>query len=206
MSLWPTMASSPVLTRHAWSTPVLRAAYRNIPFILSGSSPAVMNNTAMAVNMTARRPRDDLLRPLVVLHVVPCPGGQRFAGWAQLSSLPDALRTYDGAERCAPSVQQMVTKAGLAREQYAATLPSAQAPPDRVYIASDDPQLVEQLKEELLKDTGGMWTSVTSSSELLLQGIETAAKQGVELELARRAALFVGNGVSGRVPLVCSRC
>lgn len=202
------MASSPVVTRHAWSSPVMRGVMRNLPKILTGLSPspnpiqaAANGSTSASVDYSAYfalRNYDDLLRPLVVLQVpsnIPCT--PRFVGWAQIPSLPD----HDVATAtCSPSVQQIVTKAGLALEQYSATImmPSQQAPPSRVYIMSDDADLVKRLSEELLneEDSDGMWSSVTSSRDLVLQGLESSAKMGIEIEIARRAALFVGNGVS----------
>ncbi|KZV86501.1 hypothetical protein EXIGLDRAFT_774538 [Exidia glandulosa HHB12029] len=196
ISLWPTMASSPVVTRHAWSSPVMRGVMRNLPKIVTGLSPIQANGSA-SVDYSAYfalRNYDDLLRPLVVLHVpsnIPCT--PRFVGWAQIPALPD----HDVASAaCSPSVQQIVTKAGLALEQYSATLLSQQAPPRRVYIMSDDADLVKRLTEELIMMSSGMWSSVTSSRDLVLQGLESSAKMGIEIEIARRAALFVGNGFS----------
>ncbi|EJD43018.1 hypothetical protein AURDEDRAFT_114870 [Auricularia subglabra TFB-10046 SS5] len=190
ISLWPTMASSPVITRSAWSTPVMLGVARNLPRILS-QHPA-----SLATNTSFMRRFDDLLRPLLVLHV-PRPTSEActaFVGWALLPSLPD--RQADAS--CTATVAQMVTKVDLALEQYAATLSAAQAPPDHVYIASDaDDAVVEELKRNLLDDEGGRkWKVVSTSKDLILMGAENDVRQTIEIEIARRAALFVGSGFS----------
>lgn len=193
VSLWPTMAASPVITRRVWSAPVMLGVARNLPRILS-QHPA-----SLAANTTFMRTFDDLLRPLLVLHVprpssAPCTS---FVGWAQLPTLPDR----QDAASCAPTVAQIVTKVGLSLEQYAATLPAGQAPPDHVYIDSDaDDAFVEELKRDLLSDEDGnggrKWKVVATSKDLILMGAENEAIQAVEIEIARRAALFVGSGFS----------
>ena len=125
---------------------------------------------------------------------------QGFNGFNALPFLPDALNTSALADmhdsqrmvlyhrRCLPIIQEIVRRVdNIRRSPIGWGLRN-------VYIATNGqtPWLLEL--KTALRRMGG-WTSVTSTRDLVLNREQRYVKQAVDMLVAQRAQVFVGNGV-----------
>lgn len=126
--------------------------------------------------------------------------GQGFTGFNALPFLPDAFNTsaltsmHDSDRkllyhrRCLPIIQEIVRRVdNIRRSPTGWGLRS-------VYIATNGqtPWLLEL--KTALRRMGG-WTSVSSTRDLVLNREQRYVKQAVDMLVAQRAQVFVGNGV-----------
>lgn len=92
-------------------------------------------------------------------------------------------------EHCWPDIDGIVKRVRVVKEEYEGKI-------DGVYVMTNGkyPWLGE-LKDALMK--GGRIKRATSSRDIELHsGAEKLAGQAVDMEIAARAGLFIGNGVS----------
>ncbi|KAJ7089593.1 hypothetical protein C8R44DRAFT_440297 [Mycena epipterygia] len=131
-----------------------------------------------------------------------------FYGWNALPLLLDAyVPEPDAADkeerflaRCWPDVAGIVATAGAARRDYAAHVNAhgngngTQEALDVFYLLTNDNSAwLGEVKRALRKDG---WAVVATSRDLVLDAEQKDVSMAVDMEIARRAAVFVGNGVS----------
>jgi hypothetical protein len=133
-----------------------------------------------------------------------------FYSWNLLPFLPDKFTPPLGGswgentdeniatymERCLPHFSAIVQKIRDSRDDYvnAAEEGEGKRVLDTLYIlTNDDSEWVHQLKT-VLRPEG--WKLIVTSQDLILdsEGVDTG--MAVDMEVARRAAVFIGNGVS----------
>ena len=96
-------------------------------------------------------------------------------------------------KRCFPNQQEIVERARLVREEYLRTKPATGPVLDTLHIMTNgDPTWIEELKALLELDG---WPTVVASAELKLDDEQTDVSMAVDMEIGRRAAVFMGNGV-----------
>jgi hypothetical protein len=135
-----------------------------------------------------------------------------FFGWNQLPFLPDRFEVPSGGEtpentiiymkRCWPTVEQTLEKVREAREAYVRQYEGkarSRAVLDVIHVLSDGDEGWLRELQQGLKTHG--WGTVTLSRDLVLDSEQTGVAMAVDMEIARKAAVFIGNGVS---PLVVS--
>jgi hypothetical protein len=134
----------------------------------------------------------------------------RFYGWNQLPWLPDGFTPPPGSEwgkntdenvalymrRCFPKFDDIVKKIRHSRDDYVKAAKDSETARilDTLYILTDENgEWLEQLKNALGREG---WTRIVTSRDLVLdaEGVDTGMV--VDMDIARRAAVFVGNGVS----------
>ncbi|KAJ7473632.1 hypothetical protein B0H11DRAFT_2036669 [Mycena galericulata] len=129
-----------------------------------------------------------------------------FYGWSQFEHLPDRFVPEPDAPgkderflaRCWPDVAAVVTKVAEARRDYLGhaadldrTLGSATL--DVIYVLTNDKsEWIGEVRKALFQDG---WT-VATSQDLVLDTEQTDVSMAVDMEIARRAEVFVGNGWS----------
>ncbi|KAF9018651.1 hypothetical protein BDZ89DRAFT_1165052 [Hymenopellis radicata] len=125
-----------------------------------------------------------------------------FYGWNQLEFLPDRFIPPPGAEwgkntpenfeiymrRCLPSLEDVARKIRHARDNYGGDL-------DVVYILTNEKgEWLDELMDLLMNDG---WSSVKTSKDLILESAEQKeVSMAIDMDIARRAGVFIGNGWS----------
>ncbi|KAF5360421.1 hypothetical protein D9756_004976 [Leucocoprinus leucothites] len=132
-----------------------------------------------------------------------------FYSWNLLPFLPDKFTPPPGGvwgqntdenvaiymERCLPDFAAIIKKIHDSREDYInARKEGQQRILDTLYVlTNDDSEWVQQLKDAL---RGESWNVIVTSKDLVLnaEGVDTS--MAVDMDIARRAAVFIGNGWS----------
>ncbi|KAK1233464.1 hypothetical protein PQX77_003360 [Marasmius sp. AFHP31] len=98
-------------------------------------------------------------------------------------------------ERCQPSIDQVARKVQAVRDSLTVD-PQIQL--HTLYILTNSaPREVDALKEALHQHSGG-WSKIVTSKDLVLDDFQRDVEGAVDMEIARRAGGFIGNGVSRR--------
>ncbi|KAJ6473352.1 hypothetical protein C8R47DRAFT_1221491 [Mycena vitilis] len=204
LTLWDSFSQSPI-SRLLEPSPIVRAAVDGNGYLFIPRGPRPPHPT----------PRDPFQR-MLALHLRRgdyeghCGWlsylNSRFYGWSQFPNLPDRLVLEPDAPgkderfmaRCLPDHQTLVQKAADVRRDYLRH--SAQvngtrtsATLDIIYIATNEKgRWMRGLRKALQLDG---WT-VTTSRDLVLDTEEFEVSMAVDMEILRRAAVFLGNGWS----------
>ena len=217
LSIWPSLSTSPILQSYTWSPLVQSAVSRNFA-LLQPISPKSLFDISSKSTLTGlvavHLRRGDYKR-----H---CP---RLAGWDaafmglnQFPSLPDKFypslypsssssrssqsssplppsqpptddphaRESYYLQHCLPTIPQIVSKLHQLRDEH----PSLR----RVYVLSNGwGWWLNGLKGALQKDG---WDDLKSSLDLRLDGEQGYVAMAVDMAIAEKAEVFVGNGVS----------
>lgn len=123
------------------------------------------------------------------------------AGAGNGKATAEAMDAY--MKHCYPSNTQLVARLGEIREQFfantTARMDGALRPLDLLYLLTNgDREWVERLAADLAADG---WGKVVSTVDLVLDNEQLEVSMAVDMEIARRAKVFVGNGVS-KLPAV----
>ncbi|KAF8303085.1 hypothetical protein DL93DRAFT_2173140 [Clavulina sp. PMI_390] len=205
--LWPSFSTSPVMTAFRWSNIVYRAVEKNIRLLGLSSSPMRIEGRP---NIGLINP--DVLTGLVTLHV----RRQDFtARSSQLSFLPDRLfipHSASGSEeeraklvfpRCWLEIDAIVQRLHSLRTEYSNASKRNDGKEGKreillrkVHIATNgEPEWVDELKRALWRDGWGRMTS-TYDMDLDWEESGTPMDGAIDLEMATRGEVFVGNGFS----------
>ncbi|RDB29870.1 hypothetical protein Hypma_013959 [Hypsizygus marmoreus] len=194
VSLWPGLSTSPILTDYLWSPLVQSAVFRNFVVLQPASAKSLFDISSKTT-----------LSGLVALHLRRgdyrrhCP---RLAGWEsrynglnQFPTLPDRFdpEPYKGdahmayyMEHCLPTVEQIVERLRAVRKEN----PGLR----RVYVLTNAwGWWLNGLKGALQKDG---WDDLTSSLDIKLDSAQTYVAMAVDMAIAEKAEVFVGNGFS----------
>ncbi|KZV83718.1 hypothetical protein EXIGLDRAFT_625252 [Exidia glandulosa HHB12029] len=186
VSLWATISVSPVVTRFAWSPLVHRGLARTLPR-LDVSSHASDATIPRLVAIHVRR--GDFSDHCAFLSG----WSPIYTSWNLLPTLPDGYTAPypqdhdDFMRRCYPTPQQIVLRLRSLRAERGSGL-------EKVYVATNGKgEFLKELRR-VLRDDG--WKDVLTSRDLELPADERIVDQGIDMEIATRAELFVGNGFS----------
>lgn len=123
------------------------------------------------------------LLPFLPDKFVPPPGGS----WGK--NTEENTQTY--MLHCQPTLQGILRKISDARTEYVSAAAGRRV--DVIYLMTNEKStLLTQLKSAL-KEHG--WSIVTTSMDLKLTKHQIDVGMAVDMEIARRAAVFIGNGV-----------
>ncbi|KAG8931077.1 hypothetical protein FRC02_003252 [Tulasnella sp. 418] len=210
LSVWPELAKSPILKKFSWSPLVLNAVARNLPRIMGVSASQIPKHLDTASTTVA--PHDSMILGLVAIHLrrgdydqhceFLAKWGARFTGWNQFpeyhdmfvppkgadgTTTPENLATY--MKRCWPTKEQVIAKLDAVRQE---TVGGERL--ERVFILTNgDDEWVKDMKSAL---KGAGWKGVTTSKDIKLKKAEIEVDGAVDMQIAARAEVFVGNGVS----------
>jgi len=196
ISLWDGMSKSPILSEYLWSPLVQSAVLRNFPVLEPASTKALFDVSSKGT-----------LEGLVAVHLRRgdyrrhCP---RLAGWRSLyngiAQHPDLPDKFDPApyeyksdafndyylKHCLPTVEQLVERLRAVRKDK----PGLR----RVYVLTNAwGWWLNGLKAALQKDG---WDDLSSSLDLELDSKQTYVAMAVDMTIAEKAEVFVGNGFS----------
>jgi len=132
--------------------------------------------------------------------------GSIYMGFNEFPGLPDKFSPHatssQGEEatryamHCFPDIEQIVSRV---REVRAGLLPTTRL--TRVYMLTNGrPEWVRELKDALQEDARregmGEWEHIGTSRELRLTREQRHNSQALDMAVAQRAEVFIGNGVS----------
>ena len=204
ISLWPGLSASPILTDYFWSPLVQSAVSRNFAVLQPASAKLLYSlNSTLSGLVAVHLRRGDYKR-----H---CP---RLAGWAstynglnQYPSLPDRFNptpykddreAHDAyyMRHCLPTVEQIVERLRIVRAEN----PGLR----RVYVLTNAwGWWLNGLKSALQKDG---WEDLKSSLDIQLDAAQIHVAMAVDMAIAEKAEIFVGNGVSVHLMVYIFAC
>ncbi|KAJ7057393.1 hypothetical protein C8F01DRAFT_1151915 [Mycena amicta] len=210
LSLWDEFSTSPVSTLLRPSDIVLRAIEGNIDggvflWLPGGVSRPPMSQTGR--NPFPRMLAVHLRRGDYIGHCrMLAAWGSGHYGWSQLSFLPDVLnrrlpagddpqREEKAFRMCLPDVDGVVQRvAEVQREWLAHAAGGERVDLDLVYLLTNESgAFLDELVTAL--HTAG-WQTVVTTRDLRLNTEQRDVSMAVDMEIAKRAAVFVGNGWS----------
>ena len=112
------------------------------------------------------------------------------AGGEMGNNTPENIEKY--LEHCWPTSEALLQKIHDAREEYIEKSPHGTRVDIMFILTNDVGDWVDALKRELLKD--GYHTIVTSR-DLVLDQEQVGVNMAIDMDISRRAAVFIGNGV-----------
>ncbi|KAJ7085331.1 hypothetical protein C8R43DRAFT_313729 [Mycena crocata] len=209
LTLWDSFSQSPI-SRLLSPSPIVRAAVdRNSYLFLARGPrpphPAPRDPFARMLAFHLRRgDYEGHCRGMAYMNLL-------FYSWNLFPHLPDRFVSEPNApgkderflQRCWPDLARVVGKAAEARADYRAHVAKGdgtQTTLDVFYLLTNEKSpWIDDLKVALRNDG---WT-VATSRDLVLDTEQTDVSMAVDMEIARRAAVFVGNGrlVDKREPI-----
>ncbi|KAI0277581.1 hypothetical protein BGY98DRAFT_979166 [Russula aff. rugulosa BPL654] len=212
LDIWPSLSTSPLLTHFSWSPLITAALSANAHVI----HPALSSSTPSSFVPSSNPPP---LSGLLALHIRRgdfidhCEHltnwSVRFMGFNEFPGLPDRFTppksSSDGYDdhygydlsaeeralyraHCFPEIEQIVSRV---REVRAALL--------RTTI-SRAPEWLRELKDALQEDARrerlNQWEHIGTSRDLRLTGEQRHNSQAMDMAVAQRAEVFIGNGFS----------
>jgi hypothetical protein len=200
LSLWPGLAKSPIMKDFAWSALVQSALKENTAVLEPAPSshdditPTSIQSGLVAVHLR----RGDFAGHCKYLARY----SAAFMGFNQFPELldrfdnrkypnDDQARKAQYLEHCLPTVDQIVEKLRVVRE----TNPKLR----RVYVMTNGRKSwLDGLKDALKKDG---WEDLKSSLDLRLDMEQQHVAMAVDMAIAEKSEVFIGNGVSLITPL-----
>lgn len=202
LDIWPSFSKSPILTQFAWSPLITSAVETNRalihPAIVPGEG-AQRQRTPLPGLLALHVRRGDFVDHCINL----ANWTSRYTGFNEIPSLPDRFEPPAGggagwntpenyavyAARCFPRIEQIV-----GRVKEVLKTPTGRNL-DRVYVLTNGKvEWLTELKEKLgeLRE----WKSVQTSRDLRLSWEQKYVAQAIDMMIAQRADVFIGNGFS----------
>lgn len=202
LSLWESLASSPILSDFTWSPLVQSALARNFALL----QPKTVNDIYFTSSS------EPALQALVAVHLRRgdysrhCPNLAKWgADYMGLNQYPTLLDRFDPSpysndstlkeeyylSHCLPTIEEIVARLRTVRREHHTQSGKML---ERVYVLSNDwPSSLEDLKCRLVEDG---WLDVTTSVDLQLDPAQYHVSMAVDMAIAEKAEVFIGNGVS----------
>ncbi|KAF8496238.1 hypothetical protein F5888DRAFT_1794754 [Russula emetica] len=220
LDIWPSLSTSPILTHFSWSPLITAALSANAHFIhptLSSSTPSSFvpssNTPPLSGLLALHIRRGDFIEHCEHLTN----WSVRFMGFNEFPGLPDRFTppasssdSYDDhygydlspEERalyrthCFPEIEQIVSRV---RDVRASLLRTTKL--TRVYVLTNGrPEWLRELKDALQEDARrerlNEWEHIGTSRDLRLTGEQKHNSQALDMAVAQRAEVFIGNGFS----------
>ncbi|THV05823.1 hypothetical protein K435DRAFT_789854 [Dendrothele bispora CBS 962.96] len=231
LSLWPSLRESPVLKQFGFS-PLILSAYlankdrfvqtsqSNYPSfrlnILSGSDYDELEE-GDAISLSEAKPIPGLL----TLHIRQgdykdhcvhlSKWSSTFTGFNSFPDIPDKFDVPAGgfseseeerkeiyAPRCYPSIEDIVKKVRQVSRETKGPVPLR-----RIFVMSNAPrEWLQELKVALMKDVALPWEAIYTSRDLKLTWEQKYIAQAVDMYIATRSQVFVGNGFSSLTGMI----
>ncbi|KAF5382695.1 hypothetical protein D9615_003074 [Tricholomella constricta] len=205
-SLWPSFSKSPT-SRLLEPSPIVKSAVERNAYLFNPRGPR-------PPHPVSRDPHDRMLAiharrgdfKDACLHLAKW--NSTFYSWNLLEELPDAFPPPPGGEQgnntpenirkylehCLPSFDDIVSKVRDSRYEYLKESKKGHKTLDVLFLLTNaEGEWLDQLKATLREDG---WHTIVTSKDLELDQEQTEVNMAVDMEIARRAAVFVGNGWS----------
>ena len=199
LSIWPYLSKSPVATHWGWS-PIVYKAFRKNRHLFEPTTfwrwlfNFQKENTSSVISglLAIHVRRGDFKEHCAHL-------AEWGADWNAFNSFPEFLDKLDGPtdrgdtaelhiRRCYPSIEQIVDKVRQVRKEAASPL-------QYLYIMTNgQTPWVQELKSALAQNMS--WDRIGSSQDLELTWEQQFVAQSLDMYIAQRADVLIGNGVS----------
>ncbi|KAK7054400.1 hypothetical protein VNI00_003594 [Paramarasmius palmivorus] len=213
LSLWETFSQSPV-SRLFDTSPVVKSAVDANEYLFFPRGPRLP--VAGGTGGGSAWPRDPFSR-VMALHIrrgdfkEACERlahyNSTFYSWNLLPELLDPFTVptdmkWDSGEfkqayldRCYPEADAIVQKVREVRDAYKRSLPKgSNVILDTMYLLTNAKgDWLADMKKQLADDG---WHTIVTSKDLVLNAEQTDVNMAIDMDLARRAAVFIGNGWS----------
>ena len=208
LDIWPHFSESPIVQGFGWAT-LVELAFDNNRQVISPTSPL---DPPLSASSTHGLARYDTIPGLLALHIrrgdfkghchdVLMRRSIGYTGFNSFPSLPDHWEIPQGisdvekkslyTRHCFPDIDMIVQRVEEVRKAEAQ---AGVTPLSQVYIMTNgSPSWVSKLKTALLARHA--WTHIASSRDLMLTPEQKYVAQAVDMLVAQRAQVFVGNGV-----------
>ncbi|KAL0066393.1 hypothetical protein AAF712_006652 [Marasmius tenuissimus] len=197
LSVLPSLVLSPTITHFLWSPLVMSAVARNFA-LLQPSDPRTLLDTGVGKSSTleglvaVHLRRGDFAGHCRFLHS----HRATFSAYNKHEKLPDrfhpsplpdsdASRKYY-QEHCFPDIDQIVAKLDLVKQDN----PSLK----RVFLLSNGSRWWLSQLARKLQDNG--WADIINSNDLYLDSAQKQVSGAVDMAIAEKAEVFIGNGFS----------
>lgn len=204
LTIYPSLSKSPVMTAFKWSPLVLSAVHNKTggalisPEFMSSPLPNVVDDL-MAVHV--RRGDYDGHCKYLEKWSVP------YMGWNQMPGLADAFvpptHSKPGAnldiylKHCWPDVEKIAERVEEIRREWETERGAGRL--KKLYILTNGEKAwLETLKSKLKQSS--TWDLVLTSRDISLTFEQKYVGQAIDMAIAERAAVFVGNGVRAYSP------
>ena len=125
----------------------------------------------------------------------PPPGG------VQGNNTPENIQKY--LEHCLPTFEDIVNRVRDSRHEFLQQTTTGIKVLDVLFLlTNEDGQWLDDLKTTLSRDG---WHTIVTSKDLELDQEQMEVNMAVDMEIGRRAAVFIGNGVGGFCLLTLGR-
>lgn len=210
--IWPSLIKSPILTHFSWSPLIIAAVAANAHII----HPALSSVNTSSFTPSSQPPP---LSGLLALHIRRGDYAEHCVNIAKWSAFYMAFNQFPGLsdrfirpevpiredatiddigpyrEHCFPDIGQIVTRV---RDVRTALRPGT--PLSRIYVLTNGrPEWLAELKEALQADARssglGEWEHIATSRDLRLTREQQHNAQAMDMAVAQRAEVFLGNGV-----------
>lgn len=205
LSLWKSFSTSPT-SRLLRTSPIVGAAVKRNEYLFlpRGPRPSYPVSPDPYSRMMAMHIRRGDFKG-ACLHLAKF--NSTFYSWNLLPSLPDPLvfpehivwntTEYLDAhlERCLPEPEVILRKARVSRDEYVKEAHAGKRRTlDILYLLTNEKgEWLVKMKEALKKDG---WNTIVTSNDLELDSEGVDTNMAIDMDIARKAAVFVGNGVS----------
>ncbi|KAI9453286.1 hypothetical protein F5148DRAFT_1233692 [Russula earlei] len=213
LDLWPSLSTSPIMTHFSWSPLIIAALVANAdvihPALSSATSSSFMphsNPAPLAGLLALHVRRGDYIDHCVHLTT----WSAVYMGFNGFPGLPDKFpppppygpdnvppeEVVRYNRHCFPDINQIVTRV---REVRVSLLPTTSL--TRVYVMTNGkPDWLRELKDALQEDARreGLdeWDHIGTSRDLRLTREQRHNSQALDMAVAQRAEVFIGNGFS----------
>lgn len=198
MTVYQQLEESPIMTEFSWAPLILAAIRTNAPEL----APELVSD-----------PLPNVVDDLMVVHIrrgdydehckFIAEYSDSYMGWNSMPGLGDKFvappRNADGAYReeimrhCWPSIDQIALRVLEIKSEW--EMQHSTRPLHRLYVMTNGKRgWVASLKEKLQES--GDWDVVLTSKDLVLDFEQKYVGQAIDMAIAERAAVLVGNGVS----------
>jgi hypothetical protein len=211
LDIWPSYSKSPIVTHFSWSpliTAALAANARLIHPALSSLTPSSFSPyskpTPLSGLLALHIRRGDFIEHC--LHLANWTS--RFSSFNEFPGLPDRFIPPPSNDaqvpeeqaryraRCFPEIGQIVSRVREVRASLKSTTRLT-----RIYVLTNGrlewlQELKDALQEDALRERMDPWQHISTSRDLRLTREQRHNGQAIDMAVAQRAEVFLGNGVS----------
>ncbi|KAI0829020.1 hypothetical protein BC628DRAFT_1315775 [Trametes gibbosa] len=211
LELWPSFSTSPIITQFGWSRLVELAFDTNRRLFVPDPTP--LDPFLTGTSFTSNAERYTPIQGLIAIHIRRgdyerhclnlAKQYEDFVSVNTFPDLPDSFTvppaTWHGIvppalyehyrHHCYPTIKEIVEKVAQVR-----ATPEGRGVRKLYIMTNGKPPFIKELKEALSKQGG--WDLVSSSRDMTLNPEQKHVAQAVDMLVAQRAQVFIGNGFS----------
>ncbi|KAF7308493.1 hypothetical protein HMN09_00698300 [Mycena chlorophos] len=202
LSLWDEFRDSPI-SRMLAPSPIVRAAIARNAYLFEPKTRVASATSAFDRMLAVHVRRGDYIGHCSHLWR----WNATYYSWAQLPQLLDRYipgQTEDEMlVHCLPNAEQLAERIAEVRREYLTGASGRTL--DVLYLLTNADEGDEAWLAEVLRrlKAAGVWSTIVSTPEMVLDAEQIEVSMAVDMQIAREAAVFLGNGVSIFINVRC---